>query len=982
MARRAPRLPGFRFETQAPPLPEVLPRMDIAVFVGFAASGPLQLPVAVESEAQFTAIFGADAPLAWDFERGEQLYAYLGPAVRAFFRNNGRRCWIIRVAKRTGATNRARYNCFSIPGLAHIEFDEEGKNKVTPAFARARSEGSWSDRLQVSSALLSTPVQSQGTLLRAGGEYSIRVARAALNSLHAGDLLRMDFANGQFAFLGVSEVELRTSSPPTSPLSNGPALEVRGTNAVWFAAVKGSDLPAAPGFANIWLFGIEGVASPHSEPIDTWLGIPKTGSISAADGDWDGTIQVELSGCAFAHAPLPGALVRIDISSQQWWMTVETLTTSADAVPVILGKAFRAIDAPDPLPAQRPKCSLLTLEIWVRKDDEYSISLGELGFTQGHDRFWARLPTDEQVYDDLDPFDAESPSTILWRQVGDLFRFPLAGPAENSAKPEIYVPLSIGILPENYLGAIKLPGTALERDGLAKFNEKLFLDRNLTATSLSELAGQAEYLTYLAPQPRKLNGIHAVFALEEATLMCVPDAAHRGWTSVEREPLPSPVPSSPPIRPEWWHFLDCDSDPTPIDNILSDCNPPGSPPPKIQGVHEPSWGNFISCSIEVIPAPALFLSTEISSDGTFVVLWDPASPAADRFILEESATDDFFEAETIYSGTATTFAIYGRKPGDYLYRVRAFAGQQSSDWSNTEVVRVGEVSRWAVKPVQDYSPDMLLAVQRSVLRLCGARGDLVCLLSLPEHYREDATIEHARLLRAMPNLAPATNGVAPLGLGEAKALTYGALFHPWLIEREEEQSDRLVLMPPCGAVCGLFAERAINRGAWIAPANQEFRGVVALEPLLNPQRRLDLQEAHINLLRQEPRGFVVLDADTLSDDVDLRQMNVRRLLILLRRQALKLGATYVFEPNSPAFRRMVDRGFSDMLDGMFERGAFAGNNPATSYLVVTDDSLNTAESVDQGRFIVELRVAPSVPMSFLTIRLVQTSERSLATEVR
>jgi hypothetical protein len=981
MATRASRLPGFRFETQAPPLPEVLPRMDIAVFVGFAASGPLQLPVAVESEAQFAAIFGDDAPLAWDFDRGEQLYAYLGPAVRAFFRNQGRRCWIIRVAKRTGATNRARYNYFPIPGLAHIELDEDGKTEITPAFARARSEGSWSDRLQVSSALLSTPVQSQGTLLRTDGEYSISVARAALNTLHAGDLMRMDFANGQFAFLGVNDLQLSTSSPPTSPLSNGPALEVRGTNAVWFETVKKPDVPTTPNFVNVWLPSIEAVSfPPHSDLIDTWLEIPQTGSLSAPEGDFDGTIQVELSGSAPADTPLPGSLARIDISSQQWWMTVDTVTTSPDAVPVILGKTFRAIEVPEPLPVDRPKCYLLSLEIWVRKDDEYSISLGDLGFTAAHDRYWVRLPTDQQVYDDSDPFEAESPSTILWRQVGDLLRFPLAGPAKNTDKPEIYIPLSISILPENYLGAIRLPGTALERDGLAKFNEKLFLDRDLTTASLSELAAQAEYLAYLAPQPRKLNGIHAAFALEEATLICVPDATHRGWTSVEMEPLPLPAPSSPPIRPEWWHFLDCDSRQA-IGNSLSDCDPPGSPPLKIQGVHEPLWGNFINCSIEIIPAPVLFLSTQISNDGTFVVLWDPAS-AADKFTLEESATGDFLDAETIYSGTTTTFAIYGRNPGVYFYRVRAFVGDQSSDWSNTDVVRVGEVGRWALRPLEDYSPDVLLAVQRSVLRLCGARGDLVSLLSLPQHYREDATIEYARLLRATPNLAPVTSGVGALGFGEANALSYGALFHPWLIEREEELTDRLVLMPPCGAVCGLFADRANSRGAWIAPANQEFRGVVALEPLINPQRWLDLQEAHINLLRQEPRGFVVLDADTLSDDLDLRQMNVRRLLILLRRQALKLGAIYVFEPNSPAFRRMVDRGFSEMLDGMFERGAFAGNNPATSYQVVTDESLNTPDSVDQGRFIVELRVAPSLPMSFLTIRLVQTSERSLATEVR
>jgi phage tail sheath protein FI len=105
-------------------------------------------------------------------------------------------------------------------------------------------------------------------------------------------------------------------------------------------------------------------------------------------------------------------------------------------------------------------------------------------------------------------------------------------------------------------------------------------------------------------------------------------------------------------------------------------------------------------------------------------------------------------------------------------------------------------------------------------------------------------------------------------------------------------------------------------------------------------------------------------------------------LILLRRQALRLGATYVFEPNNEAFRRVVERGFTEMLDGMFERGAFAGATAASSYQVVAGASLNTPESVEQGRFIVELRVAPSMPLSFLTIRLIQTSDRSLAMEVR
>ena len=62
--------------------------------------------------------------------------------------------------------------------------------------------------------------------------------------------------------------------------------------------------------------------------------------------------------------------------------------------------------------------------------------------------------------------------------------------------------------------------------------------------------------------------------------------------------------------------------------------------------------------------------------------------------------------------------------------------------------------------------------------------------------------------------------------------------------------------------------------------------------------------------------------------------------------------------NDDAFRRLVQRGFEALLDDMFVRGAFAGATPATSFQVVTSQALNTPQSVEQGRFIVELRVAP------------------------
>src|SRR6185503_9686534 len=219
MSARAPRrLPGFRFETQAPPLPEVLPRMDIAVFVGCAASGPLQTPVAVESEAQFTAIFGDDAPLAWDIVRGEEIHAHLGPAVRAFFRNGGRRCWIIRVARQTAnesqPLNRARYNYFPLPCLARAEFNAGGQIRtVTPAFARGRSEGSWSDALRVSTALLSRPIQVSGALQQDGIGYAMQIVRDPSNPFAAGDMIRLTYESaGVSVLLALQEIASVLSS--------------------------------------------------------------------------------------------------------------------------------------------------------------------------------------------------------------------------------------------------------------------------------------------------------------------------------------------------------------------------------------------------------------------------------------------------------------------------------------------------------------------------------------------------------------------------------------------------------------------------------------------------------------------------------------------------------------------------------------------------------------------------------------------------
>ena len=297
-------------------------------------------------------------------------------------------------------------------------------------------------------------------------------------------------------------------------------------------------------------------------------------------------------------------------------------------------------------------------------------------------------------------------------------------------------------------------------------------------------------------------------------------------------------------------------------------------------------------------------------------------------------------------------------------------------------------SRWTMRPPADFDADLdddgladgaadLLAFHRGALRFCAARADVTALLALPAHYRAEQAAAHVAALTPDPSddeeFDIVTGGAAgrPLGLGEEGALSFGALYHPWLGVRDETAREQAVrYLPPDGAVAGLVAARARERGAWVAPANSPLRDVVALAPALDAAAWARLLDLGVNLVRPLPRGFTPLSAETLADGL-LRPLNVRRLMILLRRLALREGHPFAFDSNSAALRRGIEVRFEGLLTRLFERGAFAGAKPTEAFQVRADATVNPPESVDRGRLVVELRVAPSQPLAFLTVRLVQ-----------
>ena len=138
----------------------------------------------------------------------------------------------------------------------------------------------------------------------------------------------------------------------------------------------------------------------------------------------------------------------------------------------------------------------------------------------------------------------------------------------------------------------------------------------------------------------------------------------------------------------------------------------------------------------------------------------------------------------------------------------------------------------------------------------------------------------------------------------------------------------------------------------------------------------------MTVLRQMPTGFAWISSQTLSEDEDLRPLNVRRLLILVRRLALKHGPTYVFEANGGELHRRVQRGFESLLGRLHGLGALEGRTASDAFRVEVGGPPDTRASLDDGLLLVELKVAPSRPLRFLTVRLVNTGDRGLRVESR
>lgn len=188
--------------------------------------------------------------------------------------------------------------------------------------------------------------------------------------------------------------------------------------------------------------------------------------------------------------------------------------------------------------------------------------------------------------------------------------------------------------------------------------------------------------------------------------------------------------------------------------------------------------------------------------------------------------------------------------------------------------------------------------------------------------------------------------------------------------------DHLVVLPPSGAVAGVYAAVDTARGVWKAPAN------VSLASVLEPVVRLDSQQQEeynvdvtggksINALRAfTGKGVLVWGARTLAgNDNEWRYISVRRFFNMVEESVKKSTYWAVFEPNDANTWVKVRGMIENYLTQKWREGALAGATPKEAFFVRCALGVTmTAQDILEGRMNVEIGMAVVRPAEFIILK--------------
>ena len=201
--------------------------------------------------------------------------------------------------------------------------------------------------------------------------------------------------------------------------------------------------------------------------------------------------------------------------------------------------------------------------------------------------------------------------------------------------------------------------------------------------------------------------------------------------------------------------------------------------------------------------------------------------------------------------------------------------------------------------------------------------------------------------------------------GAAIDSNYVGTYYPW-VKTIDSRTNKLISVPPSVLMPGIYASNDAVAAEWFAPAGLNRGGIVGAVSVLNRlthAERDELYEGKINPIAQFPgEGIVAFGQKTLQDKASaLDRINVRRLMIKVKKYIASTSRYLVFEQNTSQTRGKFLNTVNPYLEGIQQRqGLYA-------FRVVMDESNNTPDVIDRNILAGQIFLQPTKTAEFIVL---------------
>ena len=264
-----------------------------------------------------------------------------------------------------------------------------------------------------------------------------------------------------------------------------------------------------------------------------------------------------------------------------------------------------------------------------------------------------------------------------------------------------------------------------------------------------------------------------------------------------------------------------------------------------------------------------------------------------------------------------------------------------------------------------------------LVEACESRADALAIIDLPDVYKPAHELKCDTQTDSQKRIGTDPTKASRALKERALNSSYGAAYYPW-VKIADTENTRELWAPPSVVALGVMAYTEKRDEVWFAPAgfnrgglNEGNAGIPVLqtsEQLLSKQRDT-LYEANINPIASfVTEGLVIFGQKTLqSTPSALDRINVRRLLIFVKKEVSRIASGLLFDQNVPATWNRFLGQVNPFLSSVQTRLGLS------DYKVVLDNTTTTPDLVDRNVMYAKIFLKPARSIEFIAVDFVITN---------